>query len=244
MNQGTNPGALVDVDDVPSWLRALVRASGETPAYEFPRFAPPPEERTKAAAVLVLFGDGDGDRGHDVLLQRRAHHPGDRHSGQVSFPGGGAEDGDDGPVGTALREAEEETGLEPDGVRPIAVMSELWIPVSGFAVTPVLAYWERPSEVSAVDPAETAAVARVPIADLTDPANRFQIGQAELNWRSPAFSVDGMLVWGFTAGLLSAVLTLAGWEREWDTTDVRPLDVALRDHDERLWADPPKGMDE
>lgn len=228
------PGALVDVAEVPSWLRALVSVSGDLDSKAFTRFTPPPEVDTKAAAVLVLFGDGD-DRGPDVLLQRRAHHPQDRHSGQVSFPGGGAEDGDDGPVGTALREAVEETGLDPAGVRPIAVMPELWIPVSGFSVTPVIAHWEKPSPVYAVDPAETAAVARVPIDALTDPANRFQVERADMGWRGPAFSVDGMLVWGFTAGLLSALLTLAEWEREWDLTDVRPIDVALREHGERLW---------
>lgn len=229
------PGTLVDPADVPSWLRTLVEVSGDTSAHQITRFVPPPDEETKAAAVLVLFGDGDTDRGPDVLLQRRATHPQDRHSGQVSFPGGGAEDGDDGPIGTALREAVEETGLEPDGVRPIAVMPELWIPISGFAVTPVLAYWERPSHVHAVDPAETAAVARVPIADLVDPANRFQVSRAAMGWLGPAFSVSGMLVWGFTAGLLSALLTLGGWEREWDKSDVRPIDIALRDHGEVLW---------
>ncbi|MFO7193722.1 MULTISPECIES: CoA pyrophosphatase [Thermocrispum] len=229
-----NQGALVDVDDVPPWLRRLVEFAGRARAEHFTRFAPPPDERTKAAAVLVLFGDGEEGRGHDVLLQRRAHHPNDRHSGQVAFPGGGAEDGDDGPVGTALREAQEETGLDPSGVLPIAVMPELWIPVSGFSVTPVLAYWQRPSRVWPVDPAETAAVARVPIADLADPANRFVVHRPDTGWRGPAFSVNGMLVWGFTAGLLSTLLSLAGWERKWNTKDVRTLDDALREHGERL----------
>lgn len=228
-----SPALLVDPAAVPPWLRTLVEASEQASAHDITRFVPPEGEKTKAAAVLILLGEGV--HGPDVLLQRRATHPHDRHSGQVSFPGGGAEDGDDGPVGTALREAVEETGLEPDGVRPIAVMPELWIPVSGFAVTPVLAYWERPSPVSAVDPAETAAVARVPIADLTDPANRFQVTRQDVGWRGPAFSVEGMLVWGFTAGLLSALLRLAGWEREWDTSDVRPIDEALREHGEQLW---------
>lgn len=230
----TQPGALVDVAAVPEWLRKLVEASEELDAHAFTRFTPPPEVQTKAAAVLVLFGEGHTESGPDVLLQRRAHHPDDRHSGQVSFPGGGAEDGDDGPVGTALREAVEETGLDPSGVRPLAVFPELWVPVSGFGVTPVAAYWERPSRVYAVDPRETAAVARVPIAELTDPANRFQVAREEFGWRGPAFSVDGMLVWGFTAGLLSALLDVAGWAREWDRTDIRPIDVALREHGEPI----------
>lgn len=227
-------GALVDSADVPSWLRSLVDVAAQLDARTFTRFSPPPDATTRAAAVLVLFGHGVD--GPDVLLQRRAHHPADVHSGQVSFPGGGAEGGDGGPVGTALREAEEETGLDPDGVRPVALLPELYVPVSGYAVTPVLAHWERPSRVHAVDPAETAAVARVAISALADPANRFVVRREDAGWRGPAFSIDGMLVWGFTAGLLSVLLSLGGWEQEWNTTDVRPIDEALREHGEMLWS--------
>lgn len=233
----TEPGALVDPGEVPHWLRGLVGIASELDSRAFTRFTPPEGTETRAAAVLVLFGDDkDGPPGPDVLLMRRAEHPNDRHSGQMAFPGGGAEEGDGGPVGTALREAEEETGLDPTGVRPVALLPDLWVPVSGFAVTPVLGHWEHPSPVHAVDPRETAAVARVPLADLTDPANRFQVRREDADWQGPAFSVDGMLVWGFTAGLLSALISLAGWEREWDSTDVRPIDVALREHGERLWS--------
>jgi hypothetical protein len=108
--------------------------------------------------------------------------------------------------------------------------------VSKFSVTPVLAHWEKSSPVRAVDFGETASVARVAIADLVDPANRFQITKLGTGYRGPAFSVDGMFVWGFTAGLLSALLTLGGWEREWDRDDVRDLDVALSDHEARVAA--------
>lgn len=226
----TAQGALVDSADVPPWLRSLVDVAAQLDARAFTRFSPPPDATTRAAAVLVLFGHDE--HGPDVLLQRRAHHPADTHSGQVAFPGGGAEEGDGGPIGTALREAEEETGLDPQGVRPVALLPELYVPVSGYAVTPVLAHWERPSRVHAVDPAETAAVARVSVSALADPANRFMVSREEAGWRGPAFSVDGMLVWGFTAGLLNVLLSLGGWDREWDSTDVRPIDVALREHGE------------
>lgn len=225
------PGALVGPERVPEWMRTLVEVAEGLDARTFTRFSPPEGLPTKAAAVLVLFGE-DQRHGPDVLLQRRAEHPDDQHSGQVSFPGGGVEDSDDGPISTALREAEEETGLDPAGVMPVALLPELWVPVSGFSVTPVLGHWERPSPVHAVDPRETSSVARVPIARLVDPVNRFQVSREEMGWRGPAFSVDGMLVWGFTAGLLSSLISLAGWEREWDTTDVRPIDVALREHGE------------
>lgn len=220
----TKVGPLVDAESVPEWLRPLVKISGELDQKTFTRFTVPTDEYARAAAVLILFGEGAN--GPDVLLLRRADTLGS-HAGQVAFPGGGVDEGDDGPVGTALREAEEETGVLPAGVRPIAILPELFVPVSGFAVTPVLAYWETPSPVHAVDPGETAAVARIPIADLADPANRYQVQRPGGGWKGPAFDVGGLFVWGFTAGLLSVLLSLAGWERDWDRTDVRDLDVAL-----------------
>ncbi|WP_233224001.1 CoA pyrophosphatase [Amycolatopsis sp. CA-128772] len=219
-------GPLVEPESVPEWLRPLVKVSGEVDSKTFTRFSPPDNAYPRPAAVLILFGEREADGEPDILLQRRADTLGS-HAGQVSFPGGGAEEGDGGPIGTALREAEEETGVVPSGVRPIAVLPELFVPVSGFAVTPVLAHWAEPSPVHAVDPAETASVARVAVADLVDPANRFTVKKRGAPWKGPAFEVGGLFVWGFTAGLLSVLLNLGGWEREWDPGDVRDLDEAL-----------------
>jgi 8-oxo-dGTP pyrophosphatase MutT (NUDIX family) len=216
----------VDPADVPEWLSVLVAATAGLEAAELTRVRPPSGLPTRPAAVLMLLGDGDSADGPDVLLTRRADTL-NSHPGQVAFPGGSADDGDDGPVATALREAEEEAGVRADGVRAIALLPELFVPVSGFMVTPVLAHWERPSPVRPVDPAETAAVARVPIAHLTDPANRFRVKHPS-GFTGPAFAAPGMLVWGFTAGLLAGLLRLAGWERPWNTADVRDLDESLR----------------
>lgn len=221
-------GPLIDPGSVPAWLRRLVEISGDVDSSVFTRLSPPRDEYTRSAAVLILLGEGT--RGPDVLLLRRADTLGS-HAGQVAFPGGGAEDGDDGVIGTALREAEEETGVDPSGVQPVAVFPELFVPVSRFAVTPVLAHWQTPSPVHAVDPAETAAVARVALADLADPMNRFQVRGPTSGYKGPAFAVDGMFVWGFTAGLISALLSLGGWERDWDRGDVRDLETAQRAHE-------------
>lgn len=221
------PGPLVDPESVPEWLRGLVLTSGELDSGTFSRFTPPSGASTRPAAVLLLFG-ADG-AGPDVLLLRRADTLGS-HAGQVAFPGGGTDHEDPGPVGTALREAVEETGVDPSGIRPVALLPELFVPVSGWAVTPVLAHWAAPSPVHPVDPAETAAVARVPLGELADPANRFQVRRPGGGWLGPAFDLDGMFVWGFTAGLLSVLLALGGWERDWDRDDVRDLQVAIDDH--------------
>ncbi|GHG19570.1 MULTISPECIES: NUDIX hydrolase [Amycolatopsis] len=226
-------GPLVEPESVPEWLRPLVKVSAEVDSKTFTRFSPPENAYTRPAAVLILFGEREADGEPDILLQRRADTLGS-HAGQVAFPGGGAEEGDGGPIGTALREAEEETGVVPSGVRPVAVLPELFVPVSGFAVTPVLAHWAEPSPVHAVDPGETASVARVAIADLVDPANRFTVQKKGAPWKGPAFEVGGLFVWGFTAGLLSVLLSLGGWERDWDSGDVRDLDEALAAYKARV----------
>ena len=217
-------GPLVDPVDVPDWMRKLLLGTADLDEEMFRRLAPPDDAELREAAVLIALGEQHGEP--DVLLQLRADGLG-AHAGQVAFPGGSWEPGDDGPIATALREAEEETGLIRSGVRPVALLPRLFVPVSGFRVTPVLAHWHTPSPVHAVDPAESAAVARVPIATLADPANRFQVGHPS-GFVGPAFAVPGMLVWGFTAGLMTVLLSIGGWEQPWDTSDVRDLDVAWR----------------
>jgi 8-oxo-dGTP pyrophosphatase MutT (NUDIX family) len=218
-------------DLAPDWLAGLVRAIGTVRAEDFglrhvpaptPELTPDPAEAElfgrpaaelfgRPAAVLVLFGMGE--RGPDVLLQRRADNL-RSHAGQVSFPGGAVDATDAGPVATALREAAEETGLDPDGVDPLALLPRLFIPPSGFLVTPVLAHWRTPVAVAPVDQAETAAVIRVPVAELADPANRIVVRHPS-GWVGPAFEVAGLVVWGFTGGLVDTLLRLGGWARPW-----------------------------
>jgi 8-oxo-dGTP pyrophosphatase MutT (NUDIX family) len=222
------PGPLVPTASVPEWLRPLVSGSADLTTMALTRMPNPPAGVGRQAAVLILIGEdflGPG-AGPDVLLLRRSDGL-PSHPGQVAFPGGASDEGDEGPVATALREAAEEVGVDPTGVRPVALWPELFIPPSSFKVTPVLAHWLRPSAVAPVDLAETAAVARVPITDLTDPANRFKVRHPS-GWVGPAFALPGMLVWGFTGGLLAALLMLAGWARPWDETDVRELAEAWR----------------
>nr|WP_242687689.1 MULTISPECIES: CoA pyrophosphatase [unclassified Actinopolyspora] len=198
-------------------------AEVEAEALGWPRT--PRGEDVRPAAVLILLGEEDERTGPDVLLLRRADGL-NSHPGQVAFPGGAVDSGDAGPVDAALRESIEEVGVLPSGITPVAKLPELHLAYSSFRVTPVLAHWHEPAPVQPVDPDETAAVARVPIARLSDPANRFRVRLAGRT--SPAFLVPGMLVWGFTGGLLSGLLDLAGWSREWNRGDVRDLDEAWR----------------
>jgi hypothetical protein len=107
-------------------------------------------------------------------------------------------------------------------VQIVATLPAIFIPVTGFVVTPVLAWWREPHPVAPVDRIEVARAVVVPIADLVDPANRFRVVHPS-GWLGPGFAVDGLFVWGFTGGLLDRMLTLAGWARPWDTSQQRPL---------------------
>jgi 8-oxo-dGTP pyrophosphatase MutT (NUDIX family) len=167
----------------------------------------------------MLFGESAGEA--DVLIIERAHDM-RSHAGQPAFPGGAVDPDDDGPVGAALREACEETGLQPSGVDVLATLPSLWLPPSGFEVTPVLAWWREPSPVSVRDPREVASVHRVPLAELLEPANRLSVRHPS-GYVGPAFEVRGLLVWGFTGGLLSRLFSLARWERPWDHERIRDL---------------------
>jgi 8-oxo-dGTP pyrophosphatase MutT (NUDIX family) len=213
-----------DVDPVaPGWLRPLLRRIPEMSADDLmPHDLPTPSD-ARRAAVLIAFAEHPA-HGPDVLLVERASTM-RTHAGQVAFPGGGVDPGDSDEIAAALREAEEETGLAPDGVVPLATLPRLFLPPSAFLVTPVIAHWVRPVAVRAVDPAETAAVLRVPLAELADPANRIRIRHST-GMIGNAFSVAGLVVWGFTGGLLSALLDLGGWARPWDPSRVLDLEDA------------------
>ena len=214
----------------PAWLAPLVEACRRLGPDDVP-FRRRVTPNGRRAAVLMLFADERGDgSGPELLLTERAAEM-RAHAGQAAFPGGAIDPEDAGPVAAALREAREETGLEPAGVVPLLTLPGLTIPVTGFAVTPVLAHWAQPSPVGVVEPAETAAVLRVPVADLADPAARFRV-TGPSGYVGPAFAAGGLLVWGFTAGLVDWMLTLGGWARPWDGSDVRDLDeVWAQRHD-------------
>jgi len=205
--------------ELPRWLDPVSSAVGAVRGSDLTRFLPPPQGGRHSAVLMLL---GEGDSGPDLLLIERAH--GMRsHAGQPAFPGGALEPGDDGPITAALREAQEETALDPAGVAPFALLPDLWVPVSDFIVTPVLAWWHAPSPVRVADPTEVASVHRVPIADLADPDRRMKVRHPS-GYVGMGFDVAGLRVWGFTAGLIAGLLDIAGWSRAWDTERIVDLD--------------------
>jgi hypothetical protein len=112
--------------------------------------------------------------------------------------------------------------VDPDGVDVVGMLPEVYIERTGFRVVPVLGWWRQPSVVAPVDAGEVAAVERVGLAELADPAVRLMVRVPD-GRTSPAFRVRGMLIWGFTAGLVDRLLALTGWERPWDTARVMDL---------------------
>lgn len=177
------------------------------------RFEPPPSD-ARDAAVLVLLRETTA--GIETLLVTRGRDL-RAHAGQVAFPGGAIESGDDNAVAAAVRETTEETSLAASHLHPQIVWPRLWIPVSGFAVTPVFGWCSFDGEVvTGTADGEIVAVHTVNLERLVSPAHRVLVRYPN-GFNGPGFTVDDVFVWGFTGLLLDRLLHFAGWEQPWDS---------------------------
>ncbi|NNC11042.1 CoA pyrophosphatase [Planctomonas sp. JC2975] len=213
-------------EDALDELRALAHGIRPLPlpaAYrEFPA--------TRPASVLILFSPRDAPDGVwrptdlNLLLQLRSSTLRE-HAGQVSFPGGRREPADAGPEDTALREAAEETGVDPSAVEVLSTLPALPLPVSDHLVTPVIGWWPSPSPLTPIDHAETTKLWQVPVAHLLDPTTRFTavVERSFTRFATPAFDVDGTVVWGFTAMVLDRLFDAVGWALPWDDSRTRTI---------------------
>ena len=169
----------------------------------------------RPAAVLVLIAPDEAGEARVVLIERTSYDG--HHSGEMSFPGGAAETGDPDLVATALREAGEEIGLEPDeiGLRVVGQLEPFWIPVSNFRVTPVIAVADRLPPWRP-DPREVARVVDAPVAAFLPGAPIEIIERDVRSWRIRygAYALrelgEGPAVWGATARFLGQLGALLG----------------------------------
>lgn len=159
----------------------------------------------RKAGVLALFYPSNGSVW--LVFIRRAEYPG-IHSGQISFPGGGWEEGDQDMVATALREAEEEIGVSRNTVIPIGNLTDLFIPPSNFLVTPVVGYtYARPDFMP--DPDEVDEILEVPLDLLLDDKARQEKDITifpAVKIKVPCFYIDGNIIWGATAMMLNELI--------------------------------------
>jgi 8-oxo-dGTP pyrophosphatase MutT (NUDIX family) len=209
---------------LPAWLGPVADAARRIEGRHLTQFLPPADSSPRRGAVLMLFGsevdaavaeaasgaDGGPPDG-DILLTERAHDM-RSHPGQVSFPGGTIDPGET-AVAAALREAEEEIGVDPAGVAVFGSLPELWLPPSNFAVTPVLGWWRDPHPIEVASPEEVHEIHRVSIPDLVAPEHRIVVRHPG-GWRGPGFLIGDakdVIVWGFTGGILTRFFDFLGW---------------------------------
>lgn len=204
-------------EPAPGWLRDVVRKAGDMEPGWFSRYLAVGTQR--ASAVLVLAGPRPDGRDGIVLTQRAATLR--SHAGQVAFPGGKIDPGED-AIAAALREGWEETGMDPASVDVLGTLPGLHIPVTRYDVVPVVAWWREPGPLVPGHPDEVARVVQVAVDDLVDPGNRVLV-RHHSGVSMPGFLVDGLVVWGFTAGVLDRVLELSGLARPWDRARVHRL---------------------
>jgi CoA pyrophosphatase len=211
------------------WLLAVARRADTDRGPELARYRIDGEPTGRPSAVLMVIAEaaGRGPDGAQVLLVQRSDRL-RRHPAEVTFPGGALLDGES-PAAAAVREAGEEAGLAPAGLRLIGTLPALHLAWSGFLVTPVLARWPGPAPRPDPDGAEVTRAVWVPLASLAEPAGRFQV-RYPTGYVGPAFLVAGMLVWGFTGSLLGWLLRLAGQDRDFDRDRIEDLTTTLRTH--------------
>jgi 8-oxo-dGTP pyrophosphatase MutT (NUDIX family) len=188
---------------LPTWLTPVVDVLDMPTA--FWELRPTNMVDAKESAVLLLFSEQANQPALTFIKRAETlkHHP-----GQIAFPGGLIEPTDQDATAAALREAQEEIGLDPTSVLPIGALPKISIEVTGFNVTPIISYWHQPHLVvpAAID--EVAEVFTVELAQLTQ--RTAQVWAVRNDYKGPGFLINDKLIWGFTGTLLAQLLGSAG----------------------------------
>jgi 8-oxo-dGTP pyrophosphatase MutT (NUDIX family) len=171
-----------------------------------------PEGAKQAAVLAALFQKNSA--WHVVLIERN-RNDNDRHGGQISFPGGKFEPGDENLLNTAVREAEEEVGILRNQVKILGALSDLYIPVSNFQVHPFVGWLESPPEFR-IQEKEVDGVLEVPLAHFLTPGVRratdIRVSTHLTMKNVPYFDVDGKILWGATAMIINELMEVIGMD--------------------------------
>ena len=164
------------------------------------------DTKNQKAGVLILVYQKDQQL-YIAFIQRTVYNG--PHSGQISFPGGKSENSDQDIIQTALRECQEEIGINPKKVNVLGQLTPLHIPVSNFLVFPVIGHYEGiPSFVA--DSNEVEKILEIKLLDLLNPKNRtskeFKYG--DLSFEAPIYNPSNITIWGATAMILSEFLEI------------------------------------
>lgn len=163
----------------------------------------PPEDALVACVMVLLFPKNED---WNFTLIQRVPHEKDRHSGQISFPGGRLEKDDPSLEYGALREAEEEVGIPKEQIKMLGRLTELYIPVSNFLVHPFVGYLENTPQYIP-QPTEVASILEIPVGELNRMENRKKVDMRPAKnvilKNVPYFDFSGNVVWGATAMMLS-----------------------------------------
>jgi len=173
---------------------------------------PPPDADSRRAAVLipVLIEKGDARLVYTIRKDNLADH-----AGQISFPGGSIEPGDDSLLATALREAEEEIDLSPDLVEVVGELEEMYIPPSNFRVSPFVGLLPPEAEM-VLAPDEVEEIFTVSLSTLAAPETFRKVlwRRDGRDYTVPVFAIGGPAprnIWGATAAMTAALLARLGW---------------------------------
>jgi 8-oxo-dGTP pyrophosphatase MutT (NUDIX family) len=162
--------------------------------------AEPALEYINAATLICIYPEKDAIY---FPLIRRANHPHDRHSQQLSLPGGRSENGEK-LVETALREAYEEVGIPPESVNILGALTPLPIPVSGYLMHPFVGYCKKIPHFK-TDPAEVQTLHLVNVEDIFNKDKRRMKSWilGGIKRQVPVYQIDTLRIWGATAMVLS-----------------------------------------
>ena len=184
----------------PTELKTRLLACDSTPVGDWAELSGGRGHHPAAVLVPVVVRDTEPT----VLLTRRTDHL-HHHPGQISFPGGRVEDADTSPIDTALRETEEEIGLDRRHIELIGTLPD-YLTGTGFRVTPVVGLVTPPFELT-LDAFEVAEAFEVPLSHFLDPANHEQhsiVHEGRVR-QFHAMPYQGYFIWGATAGIIMSL---------------------------------------